>query len=136
MNIAVILNKEVKTNPALTNETINALIEAGILNPKESKNLLGGAEFLFVGQDKDLAAGNAKIEEHNKAIEEFTKTYNAKIEGKSEEDLSESDKRLLKTLEANIEAEKTAIEKIKAGQKAVRDKFAALVAQTRTRLGK
>jgi tetratricopeptide (TPR) repeat protein len=136
MNIAVILNKEVKTNPALTNETINALIEAGILNPKESKNFLGGAEFLFVGQDKDLAAGNAKIEEHNKAIEEFTKTYNAKIEGKSEEDLSESDKRLLKTLEANIEAEKTAIEKIKAGQKAVRDKFAALVAQTRTRLGK
>jgi tetratricopeptide (TPR) repeat protein len=136
LNIAIILNKEVKARPALTNETINALIEAAILNPKESKSLLGGAEYLFVGQDKELAAGNAKIEEHNKAIEEFTKTYNSKIEGKSEEDLSDADKRLLKTLEANIEAEKQAIAKIQAGQKGVRDKFTALVAQVRARLGK
>ena len=135
-NIAIILNKEVKDKPALTNETINALIEAALLNPKESKNLLGAAEFLFVGQDKDLAAGNAKIQEHNKAIEEFTKTYNSKIEGKSEEDLSEADKRLLKTLESNIEAEKAAIAQIQAGQKAVRDKFNALVAQAKSRLGR
>jgi tetratricopeptide (TPR) repeat protein len=136
LNIAIILNKEVKDKPALTNETINALIEAALLNPKESKNLLGAAEFLFVGQDKDLAAGNAKIQEHNKAIEEFTKTYNSKIEGKSEEDLSEADKRLLKTLEANIEAEKAAIAQIQAGQKAVRDKFNALVAQVKARMGR
>jgi len=135
-NIATILNGKVKSDPALTTETINALIEAGILNPKESKAFLGAAEYLFVGQDKDLAAGNAQIQEHNKAIEEFTKTYNAKIEGKSEEDLSETDKRLLKTLEANIEAEKAAIAKIQTGQKSVRDKFAALVAQVKSRLGK
>ncbi|RPJ01856.1 MAG: hypothetical protein EHM31_04660 [Candidatus Aminicenantes bacterium] len=135
-NIATIMNGKVKSDPALTTETINALIEAAILNPKESKAFLGAAEYLFVGQDKDLAAGNAKIQEHNKAIEEFTKTYNAKIEGKSEEDLSETDKRLLKTLEANIEAEKAAIAKIQTGQKSVRDKFAALVAQVKTRLGK
>jgi hypothetical protein len=136
LNIAIILNKEVKAKPALTNETINALIEAAILNPKESKNFLGGAEYLFVGQDKELAASNAKIEEHNKAIEEFTKTYNSKVEGKNEEDLSDADKRLLKTLSANIEAEKSAIAQIQAGQKAVRDKFSALVAQVKTRLGK
>jgi len=135
-NIATIMNGKVKSDPALTTETVNALIEAAILNPKESKAFLGAAEYLFVGQDKDLAAGNAKIQEHNKAIEEFTKTYNAKIEGKSEEDLSETDKRLLKTLEANIEAEKAAIAKIQTGQKSVRDKFAALVAQVKTRLGK
>ncbi len=135
-NIATIMNGKVKSNPSLTTETVNALIEAGILNPKESKNFFGAAEYLFVGQDKDLAASYDKIAEHNKAIEEFTKTYNAKIEGKSEEDLSETDKRLLKTLEANIEAEKAAIAKIQAGQKGVRDKFNALVAQAKTRLGK
>jgi len=136
LNIAILLNGKVKTDPSLTTETMNALIEAGILNPKESKNLLGAAQNLFVGQDKDLASSYAKIEEHNKAIEEFTKTYNAKIEGKSEEDLSEADKRLLKTLEGNIEAEKQAIAGIQAGQKGVLDKFKALVAQVKTRLGK
>ncbi|MGB8959439.1 MAG: tetratricopeptide repeat protein [Candidatus Aminicenantales bacterium] len=136
LNIAIILNAKVKTDPSKTNETINALIEAALLNPKESKNLLGAAEYLFVGQDKELASSNDKIAEHNKAIEEFTKTYNSKIEGKNEEDLSDADKRLLKTLEANIEAEKQAIAKIQAGQKGVRDKFNALVAQVKSRLGK
>ncbi|MGZ8841997.1 MAG: hypothetical protein ACXW2M_10570 [Candidatus Aminicenantales bacterium] len=136
LNIAIILNKEVKAKPALTSETINALIEASLLNPKESKNLLGAAEYLFVGQDKDLASSNDKIAEHNKAIEEFNKTIGTKFEGKSEEDLSDADKRLLKTLQGNIETEKQAIAQIQAGQKGVRDKFNALVAQVRTRLGK
>jgi tetratricopeptide (TPR) repeat protein len=136
LNIAIILNKEVKAKPALTNETINALIEAAVLNPKESKNLLGGAEYLFVGQDKELAASYDKIAEHNKAIEEFNKTIDAKFAGKTEDELSDSDKRLLKTLNGNIEAEKQAIAKIQADQKGVRDKFNALVAQVRTRIGK
>jgi len=135
-NIAIILNRQVKGNPAKTTETINALIEAALLNPQQSKNLLGAAQNLFVGQDKDLAASYGKIEEHNKAIEEFTKTYNSKIEGKTEDDLSAADKRLLQTLEQNIEAEKQAIERIQAGQKGVLDKFNALVSQVRQRLGK
>ena len=135
-NIAIILNGQVKENPAKTTEAISALIEAAVLNPAQSKSLLGQAQNYFVGQDKDLASSYAKIEEHNKAIEEFTKTYNSKIEGKSEDDLSTSDKRLLKTLEDNIEVEKQAIARIQAGQKGVLDKFNALVAQVRTRLGK
>jgi tetratricopeptide (TPR) repeat protein len=135
-NIAIILNRQVKGNPAKTTDAINALIEAAILNPQQSKNLLGAAQNLYVGQDKQLAASYAKIEEHNKAIEEFTKTYNSKIEGKTEEDLSTADKHVLKQLEANIEAEKAAISQIQAGQKGVLDKFNALVAQVRQRLGR
>ena len=136
LNIAIILNKEAKAKPALTNEAINALIEAALLNAKESKNLLGAAQNLFVGQDKELASSYSQIDEHNKAIEEMTKSYNAKIEGKTEDDLSETDKRVLKTLTANIEAEKQAIAKIQASQKGVLDKFNALVAQVRARLGR
>ncbi len=135
-NIARILNSQVKADPSKTNEAINALIEAALLNPKEASKYTEGAKYLFVGQDKDIASSYDKIAEHNKAIEEFTKTYNSKIEGKNEEDLSESDKRLLKTLESNIETEKQAIAKIQAGQKGVLDKFNALVAQVKTRLGK
>ena len=135
-NIAIILNGQVKNNPSKTDETISALIEAALLNPQLSKNLLAQAQNLFVGQDKDLASSYDKIAEHNKAIEEFTKTYNSKIEGKKEDDLSDADKRILQKLEANIEAEKQAIANIQAGQKGVLDKFNALVAQVRTRLGR
>jgi len=135
-NIAIILNGQVKDDHSKTTETINALIEAALLNPKDSKMLLGQAQNLFVGQDKELASSYAKIEEHKRAIEEFTKTYNSKIEGKTEGDLSAIDKKVLKTLEANIEVENQAIAAIVAGQKGVLDKFNALVAQVRARLGK
>jgi tetratricopeptide (TPR) repeat protein len=135
-NIATILNTQVKTDPSKTMEAVNALIEAAILNPKETKAYTDAAKYLFVGQDKELASSYDKIAEHSKAIEEFTKSYNAKIEGKTEEDLSEADKRVIKTLEANIESEKAAIARIQAGQKSVLDKFNALYAQVKTRLGK
>jgi len=135
-NIAIILNAKIKTDPSKTNEAISANIEAALLNPAQQKNFLLAAQNLFVGQDKELASSYAKIEEHNKAIEEFTKTYNSKIEGKSEDDLSESDKKILKKLEDNIKVEEQAIASIQAGQKGVLDKFNALVAQVRTRLGK
>lgn len=136
LNIAIILNSQTKTDPSKTNEAINALIEAALLNQKQSKNLLGQAQNLFVGQDKDLAASYAKIEEHSKAIEELTKSYNAKVDGKTEQDLDDSDKRVLKKIEDNIDIEKQAIARIQAGQKGVLDKFNTLVAQVRNKLGK
>jgi tetratricopeptide (TPR) repeat protein len=135
-NIAIIVNGQIKTDTAKTNEAINAWIEAAILNPKESKNLLGQAQNLFVGQDKELASSYAQIEEHKKAIEEFNKTIDTKFEGKTEDDLSEADKRVLKTLNANIEAENQAIARIQAAQTGVLDKFNALVAQVKAKLGK
>ena len=135
-NIAIILNSQVKANPAKTTEAINANIEAALLNPPQQKNFLGQAQNLFVGQDKELAASSAKIEEHSKAIEELTKSYNAKVDGKSEDELSDSDKRVLKKIEDNIQMEQQAIDRIQAGQKSVLDKFNTLVAQVRSKLGK
>jgi hypothetical protein len=52
------------------------------------------------------------------------------------DDLSASDQRLLKTLNANIEAENQAIAQIVAGQKSVLSKFNALVAQVKSQLGR
>ncbi len=117
-------------------EAVNANIEAALLVPAQQKNFLGQAQNLFVGQDKELASSYAKIEEHKKAIDEFNKTIDTKFAGKSEDELSDSDKRLLKTLNANIEAENQAIAQIVASQKGVLDKFNALVAQVKARLGK
>ncbi|MCX6572585.1 MAG: hypothetical protein NTX99_01205 [Candidatus Aminicenantes bacterium] len=135
-NIAIILNAQVKTDPSKTMEAVNANIEAAFLVPAQQKNFLGQAQNLFVGQDKELASSYAKIEEHKKAVDEFNKTIDTKFAGKSEDELSDSDKRLLKTLNANIEAENQAIAQIVASQKGVLDKFNALVAQVKARLGK
>ena len=135
-NIAIILNGEVKKDPSKTTETINALIEAAILNPGESKAFLQGAQNLYVGQDKSLADINAKVQEHQKAAAELTKTFNEKYGTKNEEDMTDSEKRSMKKLEDAIAAENAAITQLQGQMSGVLDRFNQLVAQTRTKLGK
>ncbi|MGD1010063.1 MAG: tetratricopeptide repeat protein [Candidatus Aminicenantales bacterium] len=134
LNIAVILNKEAKTKPSLKPEAINALIEAGLLNPAQQKNLHQAALNLYISDSPDLAAINTQIEEHNRNIADMTKTYNDKYGTKSDDDLTGAEKVSMKKLNAAIESEKQAIEQIKAQQKNVLDKFNQLVAQVRARL--
>ena len=135
-NIAIILNKEVKTNPSLKNETINALIEAGLLVPAKQKAYHQAAFNLYVSGNPELADINAKIEEHNKSIEELTKTYNERYGTKSEEELTGAEKVSMKKLTAAIESEKQAIEQIKASSTGVQEKFNQLVSAARARIGK
>jgi tetratricopeptide (TPR) repeat protein len=136
LNIAVILNKEAKTKPSLKSEAINALIEAGLLNAAQQKNLHQAALNLYISDSPDLAAINTQIEEHNKNIVEMTKTYNDKYGSKSDDDLTGPEKVSMKKLNNAIESEKQAIEQIKSQQKGVIDKFNQLVAQVRAKLGR
>jgi TolA-binding protein len=136
LNIAIILNKEVKANPSLKSQTINAFIEAALLNPSQQKTYLQAAQNLYISNSPDLADINAKIEEHNKAIADLTKTYNDKYGSKSEDELTGAEKVSMKKLNDAIEAEKRAIEQIKSSQTGVLEKFNQLVVQARARLGK
>jgi tetratricopeptide (TPR) repeat protein len=135
-NIATILNNQVKTNPALKSQTIDALIEAGLLNPSMQNNYFQAAKNLYISSSPDLADINTKIQEHNRSIEELTKTYNDKYGTKSEDELTGSEKVSMKKLTDAIEAEKRAIEQIKSSQSGVQEKFNLLVAQARSRVGR
>ncbi len=135
-NIAIILNKEVKTNPALKDEAIEALIEAGLLIPAQQKSFHQQAFNLYVSSSPELADINAKIQEHNKAIEDLTKTYNDKYGSKSEDELTGSEKRSMQKLTDAIESEKRAIEQIKSSQSGIQQKFNELVAKVRAKLGR
>ncbi len=137
-NIAILLNREVKKNPAKTEETINALIEASLLNPSDpaSKAFLQGAKNLFVGQDKSLADINTQIQEHQKAAAELTKTFNDKYGTKNEEDLTDAEKRSMQKLNDAIAVENAAITKLQAQMGGVNARFDQLVAQIKSKLGK
>jgi tetratricopeptide (TPR) repeat protein len=135
-NIATILNRQVKTNPALKAQTIDALIEAGLLNPSMQKNYFQAAQNLYISSNPDLADINAKIEEHNRNIADMTKTYNDKYGTKSEDELTGPEKVSMKKLNDAIESEKRAIDQIKASQTGVIEKFNQLVAQARARIGR
>jgi len=135
-NIAVILANKAKTNSSLNPEAMNYFIEAGLLNPSESKKCLGIAQNLFLGDNKDLKASYAKIEEHQKVIEQLTKNFNDKYGDKTEDDLTPAEKVTVRKLKDAIQDEQDAIARIQAQQKGFIDKFNALVTQVRSRLGR
>jgi tetratricopeptide (TPR) repeat protein len=137
-NIGIILAKQAQTDATKVTEAVSTLLDASFLYPAQSQNAMKMAEGLFFTATKDVKYNElvAKILEHNKAIEEYTKTYNSKIEGKSEDDLSESDKKIIQKLLDAIEVEKEAIKKIEAEQKVYLDRFNQLVAQAKARVGK
>jgi hypothetical protein len=136
-NIGIILAKEAKINPAMSNEAIRYLLEASFTFPAEAQKARGIAESLFFLSNKDLKYNETvtQIQELNKKVEEMTSAYNAKFGGKAEEDLDDSQKAERKQLLAQIETEKKAIEKLQASQAAAVQQFNRMLDETRQRLG-
>jgi tetratricopeptide (TPR) repeat protein len=136
-NIGIILAKDSKTNPALANEAIKYLLEASFLSPANSQQALSLAESLFFTANKDLKYNEniKQIEEINKKIDELTKTYNTKFEGKNEDELSDAEKREMKTLLDSIEVEKKNLQKLESDQNLSVAKFNKLLDETKQRLG-
>jgi len=95
------------------------------------------AESLFFTSKKDLKY-NEKIKEletRSKKLEELTNSFNKKIGEKDEEDLSDAEKKEMKSILDKIEAEQKSIQEIEAEQNAVLDKFNKLIDKTKERLG-
>jgi hypothetical protein len=136
-NIGIILAKDSKTNPALANEAIKYLLEASFLSPANSQQALSLAESLFFTANKDLKYNEniQQIEDINKKIDELTKTYNKKFEGKNEDELSGAEKKEMKTLLDNIEVEKKNLQKLESDQNLSIAKFNKLLDETKQRLG-
>ncbi|UCC40993.1 MAG: hypothetical protein JSV96_06055 [Candidatus Aminicenantes bacterium] len=136
-NIGIILAGKAKRDPSVSNEAIDFLLEASFLSPAHSKKALELAENLFFVANKDLKY-NEKVKElvdRNKKLGELTNAFNDKFGEKDEEDLTDNEKKEMKTILANIDAEKKAIEKLDTETKAALEKFKTLIERTKRRLG-
>lgn len=136
-NIGIIMAKEAKTNPAVTGEAIRHLLEASFTYSPKSQEAMKLAETLFFLNSKELRYNETVTEilAKSKKIEELTNAYNSKFGNKDEEDLSDSEKAEMKTMLANIEAEKKALEKLQSEQNMAIAKFNKLLEDTKARLG-
>jgi hypothetical protein len=136
-NIGIILAKEAKTNPAVTSEAIRYLLEASFTYAAKSQEAMKLAETLFFLNNKELRYNETVTEilAKNKKIDDMTSAYNTKFGNKDEEDLSDSEKAEMKTILANIETEKKALEKLQSEQNMAIAKFNKLLDDTKVRLG-
>ena len=136
-NIGIILAKEAKTNPTATNDAIRYLLEASFTYAAKSQEAMKLAETLFFLNNKELKYNETvtEIQAKGKKIDELTNSYNTKFGNKDEEDLSDSEKNEMKTILANIETEKKALEKLQSEQNMAIAKFNKLLDDTKARLG-
>ena len=134
--IGLILAEKSKTNPAISNEAVEYLLEASFLSRANSEKAMKIAESLFFTSNKDLKY-NEKVNELKsrvKKLENYTKTFNNKFADKDEEDLSDAEKEEMKTLLVKIESEQKTIEKLQKEQEAILEKFNQLIEKSRRSL--
>ncbi|MCX6576048.1 MAG: tetratricopeptide repeat protein [Candidatus Aminicenantes bacterium] len=135
-NIGIILAKQAgSSNPTLNTEALRYLVEASLLSPTYSKKASELAQSMFLGADKEWNNRVKSIQESTKLIEDWTKTFNSKFEGKNVDDLTSDQKREFRRLNENIEKENKILEKLQAEQKSIQDKFQKLLGEAKARLG-
>lgn len=135
-NIGIMLANEAKANPALTNDAIAFLLDAGFLDPKRTKACTDMAQSLFFSQDKEWNNRIKVLNESQALITDWTKTINTKFGEKGEDELTPDEKREYRKLKDLITKEQAAMDGLMAQQKAGSGKFDALVAAAKKRTGK
>ncbi|MCX8160998.1 MAG: hypothetical protein N3G18_08725 [Candidatus Saccharicenans sp.] len=137
-SIAVILANKAKTDPSVVDEAVRYSLEAAFLPNPNSEKAKEMAEGLFFTMNKDLKYNETVLAIQNKVkeLEELTKIFNERFGGKSEDELTDKDKKKMQEFQADIDAVQAEIDKLKKQQEAAIAKFNQLMEETKRRLGK
>jgi len=137
-SIAVILANKAKTDPSVVNEAVRYSLEAAFLPNPNSEKAKEMAEGLFFTMNKDLKYNETVLAIQNKVreLDDLTKVFNERFGGKSEDELTDKDKKKIKEFQADIDALQAEIDKLKKQQETAIAKFNQLMEETRRRLGK
>jgi hypothetical protein len=136
-NIGIIMAQRAKSSPAEASQAIDYLLEASYLYPAQSSQALGMAQSLFFSTSSDAKYNEVikQIQEKNKKIDELTKTFNTKFEGKNEEDLTEDEKAEMNKILADIDAQKQEIKKLQSSSSDMTAKWTKRMEDIKKKLG-
>ncbi len=136
-NIGIILAGKSEREPSVSPEAIKYLLEASLLSPSNSKKAMQLAESLFFTYNKDLRYNETvrEIQRKNKELEDLLKDYKERFGDKEDDELSDTDKRMMAIMEKDIETLQKEVEGLVANQKAALDKFNKLIDEAKRRLG-
>lgn len=134
-NIGIISAGNGKASPAAIDEAIQFLLEASFLSPAHSQKAMELAERLYFNKNPKYNESVKLLTQKSKNLEDLTTTFNTKFGEKTEEELSDTEKKEMKDLLASVEAEKKAIEILQTEQQVVLDSFNTLIETTKKKLG-
>jgi tetratricopeptide (TPR) repeat protein len=136
-NIGIILAGNAERNPSVSPEAINYLLDASFLSPSNSQKAMQLAESLYFTFNKDLKYNETvrDIQKKNKELEDLTKDYNKRFGEKEDEELSDTDKRMMRIMEQDIEVLQKDVEELLLKQKSALAQFNKLIDEAKRRLG-
>lgn len=134
-NIGLLLAPQAKSNPAVSDEAIQYLLDASFLSPKNSTKAMQLAEGLYFNQNPQYNEKVKSLLEKGKELENLTNSFNDKYGEKEEEDLSESEKKEMDGMLSRIDTLQKDIEKVQGEQQAELDKFNKKIEATKQKLG-
>jgi len=136
-NVGIILAKKSEKNPQFTDEALQYLLDASFLSQANSQKAMQMAESLYFLSKKELKYNEKvqKLQQLTKNLEELTNTFNQKFGEKEEEQLSDSEKKEMKDMLKQIEAEQEAMKKLEAETQAALVGFQSLLDKAKQRLG-
>ena len=137
-NIGIILAANAEKSPSDAPEAIDYLLQASFLSPSNSQKAMQLAESLYFNHNKELRYNEIvrEIQKMTKDLEDLTTDYNKRFGEKKEEDLSDTDKRMMRIMEDDIAALQKSIEELVVKQQAALDTFKKLIDDTKKKLGK
>ncbi|NIM91346.1 MAG: hypothetical protein GTO17_10415 [Candidatus Aminicenantes bacterium] len=136
--IGIILAENGKKDESVSQEAIQYLLEASFLSPSNSEQARALAESLFF-HSKEAGNYNQKVKELtelSKQLEEMTELFNENFGEKNEDELSDKEKKEIKSWLKDIEALEAKIKKIETEQNVIVQKFNRLLEETKNRLEK
>lgn len=136
-NIGIILAGKSEKDSSVSPDAIKYLLEASFLSPTNSKKAMQLAESIYFTYNKDLKYNETvkEIQKNTKELEELTGDYNKRFGDKDDDELSDTDKRMMRIMEQDIEAVQKDVEELMTKQKAALDKFNKLIEDTKRRIG-
>ncbi|MFC2158611.1 hypothetical protein ACFLT9_12310 [Acidobacteriota bacterium] len=137
-NIGILLAGQVKSNPAVSNEAIQYLLDAAFLSKANTEKAMTLAQGLFFNSANKNLQYNEKVQEltaRSKKLNDMTEAFNTKYGEKDEEDLSDAEKKEMETELANIDAEKKALDRLQTETSAALEKFNQAIEAAKKRLG-
>jgi tetratricopeptide (TPR) repeat protein len=136
-NIGIILAGKAEREPSVSPEAIKYLLDASFLSPPNSQKAMQLAESLFFTFNENLKYNETvkEIQKKNKELDDLAKDYNERFGEKEDDELSDTDKRMMRILEQDIEALQKEIEGLLLKQKAALDQFNKLIDEAKRRLG-
>lgn len=136
-NIGIILANKSESDPSHADQAVKYLLEAAFLSKTHSEKAMSLAETLFFNTHKELQYNKTvkELNEKSNKLEELSSEFNKKFSDKSEEDLTEEQKKEMQSLLDQIESLKKSIKELEAKQKEALEKWQNLIEETKKRLG-